>query len=165
MMIHEITVKVGKYKDRKRIGRGDASGQGGTSGRGHNGARSRAGWSSRPHYEGGQMQYFRRLPKRGFSNAAFRTRYHIVNIKTLEARCKDGTEVTAEALAGLGVIRDANLPLKVLGEGALTKKLQVIAVKFSASAREKIEKAGGTATENPVVKWTRARAAAKKRSS
>jgi large subunit ribosomal protein L15 len=153
MMIHEITEKVGRYPARKRVGRGEASGRGGTSGRGHKGAKSRSGWKRRPNYEGGQMPYFRRLPKRGFSNFAFETRFAVVNIKTLEARCKAGSEVTAESLAALGVIRDASLPLKVLGEGELTRALKVTAARFSRAAREKIEKAGGTVTETaPAVK-------------
>ena len=88
MMIHEITEKTGKYKTRKRIGRGHGSGSGKTSGRGHKGAGSRSGYSRRPAFEGGQMQYFRRIPKRGFSNADFRTVYHIVNLAAIANRFK-----------------------------------------------------------------------------
>jgi large subunit ribosomal protein L15 len=155
MMIHEITEKVGKYKARKRVGRGHGSGSGKTAGRGHKGAKSRAGFSRRPYFEGGQMSFVRRLPKRGFSNVNFRTLYHIVNLKTLEARMDDGAEITAEVLAGAGVIRDTTLPLKVLGEGDLTKKFTVTAAKFSEAAKKKIEAAGGTVNEVPKVKWTR----------
>ena len=157
MMIHEITSKVGKYKSRKRIGRGHGSGTGKTSGRGHKGARSRAGYSRRPGFEGGQMSFVRRMPKRGFSNAAFRTHYHIVNVQDLEARVDDGAEVTVQSLAALGLVRDNSRPLKVLGHGDLTKKLTVTAAKFSASAKAKIEKAGGTVNEVAMVKWTRTR--------
>ena len=164
MMIHEITEKAGRYKSRKRLGRGDGSGLGKTSGRGHKGAASRAGWSKRPAYEGGQMPVIRRMPKRGFSNARFRQHYHVVNVKTLEAACPDGAEITVEVLADFGIVRDASLPLKVLGEGELTKKLTVTAAKFSASARQKIEAAGGTVNERPRTKWTRQKAAAAKSS-
>src|SRR5262249_34752009 len=94
-------------------------------------------------------------PKRGFSNSGFRKEYHIVNVKALEAAAGVGDEVTVETLAAAGVIRDSRLPLKVLGEGDLTKKLNVTAAKFSASAKAKIEKAGGTATQLPDVKWGR----------
>lgn len=155
MMIHEITPKVGRYKARKRVGRGHSSGQGKTCGRGHKGAASRSGWKQRPGYEGGQMPLIRRIPKRGFSNAPFRRLYHIVNVKTLEARCDEGAEVTARTLADARVIRDARLPLKILGEGELTKALKVTAAKFSASARTKIEAAGGTVQEVSPAKWTR----------
>jgi large subunit ribosomal protein L15 len=162
MMIHEITSQVGQYKARKRIGRGHGSGHGKTSGRGHKGSKSRAGWKRRATYEGGQMPLTRRMPKRGFSNADFRKHYHVVNLKVLEAICEGGCEVNAEALAAAGIIRDATLPLKVLGEGELTKKLTVTAAKFSASAKAKIEGAGGTVNEVAPVKWTRAAAVAKK---
>lgn len=162
MMIHEITKLVGKHKPRKRIGRGDGSGQGGTAGRGHKGAKSRAGYSRRPYFEGGQMSFVRRMPKRGFTNANFKTHYHVVNLKTLEARFDDGAEITVETLAAAGIVRDTQLQLKVLGEGDLTKKFTVTAAKFSASAREKIEKAGGSVTVNAKVKWTRTRAPKKK---
>ena len=155
MMIHEITAQVGKYKPRKRIGRGHGSGSGKTAGRGHKGARSRAGYSRRPGFEGGQMSFVRRMPKRGFTNAPFRTHYHIVNVQDLEARCDDGAEVTIESLAALGLVRDNKCPLKVLGHGALTKKLSVIAAKFSATAKTKIEGAGGSITEKAKVKWIR----------
>ena len=89
MMIHEITELAGKYKTRKRIGRGHGSGSGKTSGRGHKGAKSRSGYSRRPAFEGGQMQYFRRIPKRGFSNADFKTVYHIVNLASFHVRFRD----------------------------------------------------------------------------
>ena len=147
MMIHEITEKVGRYKSRKRIGRGEGSGQGGTAGRGHKGAGSRAGFSRRASYEGGQLPWFQRYPKRGFSNADFRKNYHVVNLKVLEERFDSGTTIDVALLAANRVVRDTNLPLKVLGEGELTKKFTITAAKFSTAARKKIEEAGGTATD------------------
>lgn len=158
MMIHDITEQVGKHKSRKRVGRGRSSGLGKTSGRGHKGAGSRAGYKRRAYFEGGQMSYARRIPKRGFTNADFRRLYHIVNVKMLEAHFDAGAEVDSSVLAEAGIIRDTKLPLKVLGEGELTKKLTVNAAKFSATARTKIEEAGGVANEIKQVKWTRAAA-------
>ena len=155
MMIHEITEKVGSHKRRKRVGRGHATGHGKTSGRGHKGAASRSGWKRRPGYEGGQMPFIRRMPKRGFTNAPFRNLYHIVNVRALEAILYDDAEVSAKSLAAAGVIRDIKLPLKVLGQGELTHKLHVTAAKFSASARAKIEAAGGTVTVVRSTKWSR----------
>ena len=154
-MIHEITEKVGKYKTRKRIGRGHGSGTGKTSGRGHKGAKSRAGFSHRPGFEGGQMPYFRRIPKRGFSNADFRTVYHIVNVASLEERFKKGATVDAATLVESGLVSNFNNPIKVLGQGELTIKLDVTADKFSASAIEKIEAAGGSVTVIEKKKWVR----------
>jgi large subunit ribosomal protein L15 len=154
-MIHEITSKVGRSKARKRIGRGEGSGTGKTSGRGHKGAGSRAGSKRRPAFEGGQMPLFRRIPKRGFTNADFRRLHHIVNLKILEERLDSGATVTPELLAEMNIIRDTQLPVKILGEGDLTKKLDITAARFSSSAREKIEKAGGSVNEVRKVKWTR----------
>lgn len=146
-MIHEITEQVGKHKARKRIGRGPGSGHGKTAGRGHKGAKSRSGWSGSIHplYEGGQTPFFRRIPKRGFSNVQFATSWAVVNVKVLEANFADGETVDAAALVSRRLI-PADLPLKVLGEGELTKKLSVVAAKFSGTAKNKIEKAGGSAT-------------------
>jgi large subunit ribosomal protein L15 len=158
MMIHEITNQVGRYKGRKRVGRGRSSGHGKTSCRGHKGAGSRAGYSRRPYFEGGQMTFARRIPKRGFTNVQFKTLYHVVNVKALEAHFDDGATVDVAALEAVGVVRDTSLPLKVLGEGDLTKKLNVTAAKFSASAKSKIEGRGGSVTEDTKVKWTRAAA-------
>jgi len=155
MMIHEITNKVAKYKSRKRLGRGESSGWGKTAGRGSKGAKSRAGWSLNPAYQGGQINFIQKMPKRGFTNAEFKKVYHVVNVKALEALAQNGDEITVETLASAGVIRDANLPLKVLGEGELTKKLTVTAAKFSASAKAKIEAAGGKVVEIVKVTWNR----------
>ena len=155
MMIHEITKSAGKHKARKRIGRGEGSGHGKTAGRGHKGAKSRAGWKRRAGYEGGQMPLIRRMPKRGFTNAAFRNLFYIVNIKQLEALCEKGATVTAETLVAAGVIRDTAQPLKILGDGTLSKKLDITAAKFSAAACKKIEDAGGTVTVVAKKKWRR----------
>lgn len=159
MMIHDITEQVGRHKPRKRVGRGRASGHGKTSGRGQKGATSRSGWSLHASYEGGQRQFAQKMPKRGFSNVQFATEYHVVNLKALEARCENGSEVTVQSLAKLGLVRDARLPLKVLGEGDLSKQLQVTAAKFSASAKAKIEKAGGSVIEVARKTWVRDRSA------
>lgn len=155
MMIHEITAKTGKYKNRVRVGRGEGSGLGKTSGRGTKGAHSRSGWAQKVGYIGGAVPLQRRLPKRGFSNAPFRRLYAIVNVKTLDAHCRDGEDVTIESLAKAGLVRDASKPLKVLGEGELTKKLNITAEKVSGAAKSKIEAAGGTITVVPAPHWTR----------
>ncbi len=148
MMIHEITPKAGKYKNRKRLGRGIGSGHGKTSGRGTKGAGSRSGWSGsiRASREGGQTPFFTRFAKRGFNNANFARRFAVVNLKALDARFNDGAEVNPEMLVKAGLIRDTRLPVKILGTGETTKKLAVSAAAFTASAKEKIEKAGGTAS-------------------
>lgn len=146
MMIHDITKVVGKKRQRKRVGRGEGSGIGGTSTRGHKGAKSRAGWTSRPGYQGGATPFMRRFPKRGFKNAGFRNLFHVVNVELLHKHFDTGATVDLAAVVGKGLVPDATLPLKVLGHGDLSKKLVVVASKFSATAKDKIEKAGGTAT-------------------
>ena len=143
MMIHEITEQAGRYKRRKRIGRGPGSGTGKTSGRGHKGYGSRSG-NTAPH-EGGRIPMFKRFPKRGFSNANFMQRFALVNLKAIDARFNAGETVDADALAKVGLIRDTKLPVKVLGEGELTKGVTVVAAAFSKSASEKIGNAGGKA--------------------
>lgn len=145
MMIHEVTAKVGKHKKRKRVGRGIGSGHGKTCGRGHKGAGSRAGatGSIRASREGGQMPWFRRVPKRGFGNSLFRRDYKTVNIGAIDARFESGAEVNPEALVRVGLVHDLATPVKILGEGELTKKLSVTAAAFSKAARQKIEDAGG----------------------
>ncbi len=157
MMIHEITCTVGRFKSRKRVGRGPGSGNGKTSGRGHKGAGSRSGHRHRAYYEGGQMTWTRRLPKRGFTNAPFKTRFHVVNLRDLEARFDAGATIDVAALAEAGLVRNTKLPLKVLGEGTVTKKFTVTAAKFSKSAKAAIEAAGGTVEEKPLTKWMRDR--------
>jgi large subunit ribosomal protein L15 len=155
MMIHEITEKVGKYKTRKRIGRGRGSGSGKTSGRGHKGAGSRSGYSRRPAFEGGQMQYFRRIPKRGFSNAQFKTVYHIVNLAAITSHFKKAANIDITALVEAGLVRNFKNPVKVLGDGDLSVALNITADKFSASAVKKIEAAGGSVTLIERKKWKR----------
>ena len=162
-MIHEITEKAGKYKSRKRIGRGHGSGSGKTSGRGHKGAGSRSGYSRRPAFEGGQMQYFRRIAKRGFSNADFKIVYHIVNLDSLAQRFESGATVDATSLVEAGLIRNFKNPIKILGNGDLAIALNVTADKFSASAVKKIEAAGGSVTVIEKKKWLRDRSVQTKR--
>ena len=144
MLNHEITSIAGKHKGRRRIGRGIGSGHGKTSGRGHKGAGSRAGSGGNVMLEGGQMPLFRRLPKHGFSNFEFAKRYQIVNVSQLDI-FNDGETVDIEPLAKAGLIDNMKIKVKVLGDGELTKKLQVIVNKFSKAAEEKIVGCGGTA--------------------
>lgn len=144
MKLHELKPAIGAVKDVKRIGRGHGSGQGKTAGKGHKGQKARSGGSIRPGFEGGQMPLQRRMPKRGFNNI-FAAEFATVNVSELEKRFEDGAVVDAEALIASGVIKDAKDGVKILGNGELTKKLTVKAVKFTASAQEKIEKAGGKA--------------------
>ena len=131
-----------------RKGRGPGSGNGKTAGRGHKGQNARSGGGVRPGFEGGQMPLYRRLPKRGFNNKRFAPAYITINVKDLEV-FDNGTAVDAKAIAEKGIIAvpKNNDGIKILGNGELTKKLDVTAAKFTAAAKEKIEKAGGTATE------------------
>lgn len=145
MLSNEITANVGASPKRKRVGRGRGSGQGKTAGRGHKGNLSRAGGSTPLFFEGGQMPLFRRLPKRGFSNSVFATRYEVVNVSQLERLFNDGTQVGLAELVNVGLIGSVTSRVKVLGDGELTKKLTVMAHKFSKSAEEKISGCGGTA--------------------
>ena len=144
MKLDDILSAAGKYKKRKRIGRGIGSGNGKTSGRGHKGYGSRSGAKRRLGYEGGQTPMVARIPKRGFNNYNFRKEFQIVNLDVLEAAFEEGVTVDAAALVEKGIVRDADRPVKVLGDGELKKKLTVSANKFYASAREKIAAAGGT---------------------
>ena len=144
MLNYEITSIAGKHKRRRRVGRGVGTGHGKTCGRGHKGSGSRAGSTSASLYEGGQMPLFRRLPKRGFSNYNFVTRYQIVNVSQLE-RFDEGAAVGIEQLSNAGLIDSLKTKVKILGDGELTKKLQVTAHKFSKTAEQKIVGCGGTA--------------------
>ena len=148
MMIHEITAQVGAHKRRKRLGRGMSSGHGKTCGRGSKGAGSRSGWtgSIRAGREGGQMPFFRRIPKRGFSNALFKRRFVVVNLKLIEARFEDGATVGPAQLVEAGLIHDQKKPVKILAEGQLGKKIHLSAASFSESAVQKVHEAGGTTT-------------------
>lgn len=144
MNIQNLAPAPGAKTESKRLGRGIGSGKGKTSGKGHKGQWARSGGGVRPGFEGGQMPLIRRIPKRGFTNI-FAKEYSIVNVKDLE-RFEDGTVVTADLLLESGVLSKVeSYGLKVLGDGALTKKLTVQANKFTKSAVEIIEKAGGKA--------------------
>ena len=143
MLNYELTSVAGKHKSRKRVGRGTGTGRGKTCGRGHKGSGSRAGASSISLFEGGQMPLFRRLPKRGFNNYKFQTRYKIVNVSQLE-RFDEGAAVGVEQLSSAGLIDNLKSKVKILGDGELTKKLQVTAHKFSKAAEQKIMASGGT---------------------
>jgi len=141
MKLHELKSPPGARHRRKRVGRGEASGWGRTAGRGNKGQHSRAGSGYRPTFEGGQMPLIRRLPKRGFNHPS-KTVYHVVNVGALNA-FDDGAEITPETIAAAGLARGPADGVKILGTGDLKKKLTVKAHAFSASARAKIEAAGG----------------------
>ena len=143
MRLDELKPAEGSKFATKRIGRGIGSGTGKTSGKGHKGQNARSGGGVRPGFEGGQMPIYRRLPKRGFTNI-FAKQYVTINVSDLE-RFEDGTEVTQELLKETGVVSKTLDGIKVLGRGELTKKLTVKVAKFTTSAAEKIEKAGGKA--------------------
>ena len=143
MKLHELKPSPGSSKNRKRLGRGTATGQGKTAGRGMNGQTSRSGGGARPGFEGGQMPLYRRLPKRGFTNI-FGTEFAEINVEVLN-KFEDGAEVTPEVLKSEGIVKKQLDGVKVLGNGELAKKLTVKAHKFSKSAVEKIEAAGGKA--------------------
>jgi large subunit ribosomal protein L15 len=142
MKLHELSPAKGSKHSRKRVGRGPGSGIGKTSGRGEKGQKSRTGYSSRPGFEGGQMPLVRRVPKRGFTNI-WKTEYSVVNLSQLAELEGD---VTPEVLRERGLVRSGK-KVKVLGDGEIGKPLRVVADKFSKSAREKIEAAGGRCEE------------------
>ena len=143
MKLHDLKPAVGATTAPKRLGRGTGSGLGKTSGKGHKGAKARSGGGKRPGFEGGQMPLVRRLPKRGFHNA-FRTEYVAINVDRLEI-FEDGMTVTPVELIEAGIIKNICDGVKIMGNGELTKKLTVVAAKFTASAKEKIEAVGGKA--------------------
>ena len=145
MNLFELNKGSGKYKNRKRIGRGHAAGGGKTAGRGHNGAHSRSGWSKKRGFEGGQTPLFQRLPKRGFSNVRFRVDYDIINVGDLNQVPEDVAMVNLEYLAENGLVRKRHSRLKILGSGKLDRKMVVEAARFSKTAREQIEGLGGEA--------------------
>ncbi len=144
MKLHELVKNPGATHSKKRVGRGSGSGLGKTSGRGQKGQNARSGGGVRPVFEGGQLPLYRRLPKRGFSNAMFTTRYAVINVGDLN-RFEDGTTVTPALLKECGVVKQQRDGIKVLGSGELDKKLTIQAHKFSKSALEKIEKSGSKA--------------------
>ena len=144
MKLHDLSPAAGSTKERKRIGRGPASGQGKTAGKGHKGQKARAGRGMRAGFEGGQMPLQRRIPKRGFNNI-FATEMAIANVAALDKYFEDGATVTIDALIEKGIIKKTLDGVKILGNGELTKKLTVQANAFSDSAKSKIEAAGGKA--------------------
>lgn len=146
MKLSELRPAEGSVKNGFRKGRGTGSGNGKTAGKGHKGQNARSGGGVRPGFEGGQFPIYRQLPKRGFNNKRFATVYATVNVEDLN-RFEDGAVVDLEALLNARVVRKEYDGLKVLGNGELTKKLTVKASKFTASAKEKIEAAGGSAEE------------------
>ena len=143
MKLHELKPAFGSTTAPKRLGRGVGSGLGKTSGKGHKGAKARSGGGKRPGFEGGQMPLVRRLPKRGFYNK-FRTEYVAINLSRLDI-FEDGATVTPVDLIETGIIKNIQDGVKIMGNGEISKKLTVQANKFTASAKEKIEAAGGKA--------------------
>jgi len=141
MKLHELMQNAGAKQTRKRVGRGMGSGLGKTSGKGEKGQKARSGVSIPATFEGGQLPLYRRLPKRGFSNAQFKIKYATINVEDLN-RFEDGTEVTPELLRETGLVKNQLDGIKVLGNGTLEKKLTIKANKFSKEAISKIEKSG-----------------------
>jgi large subunit ribosomal protein L15 len=144
MKLHELKPNPGAKHRKRRLGRGESSGLGKTSGKGHKGQKARSGASIRPGFEGGQMPIARRLPKKGFNNAQFKTQYAIVNLSDLEAKFSDGDQVDEATLRAVGLVKGVCDGVKVLGNGDLSRKLTVSVDKISAAAKEKVEKAGGS---------------------
>jgi large subunit ribosomal protein L15 len=140
--LHDLSPTSGSHRNRKRVGRGEGSGTGKTSGRGQKGQNARSGGRTHPRREGGQMPLMRRIPKRGFKSIN-RVEYQVVNVRDLER--VDG-DVSPESLKAAGLIGSKRLPVKILGQGEVAKKVSVSAHKFSASAQAKIEAAGGSVT-------------------
>jgi large subunit ribosomal protein L15 len=155
MNLNDVHRGIRKHKKRKRLGRGTGSGHGKTCGRGSKGQRSRAGWSRHPTFEGGQMPLVRRIPKRGFHNR-WALSVAVVNVGDLEERFQPDDDVNPDTLKAKNLAKGRFDLIKILGDGQLTKKLKVSAHRFSKSAREKIEQAGGQVVvlpgKAPVVK-------------
>ncbi len=148
MMEHQLAPTKGARKNRKRVGRGDAAGQGSTAGRGNKGQKSRSGGGVPPWFEGGQLPLIKGLPmKRGFHNP-FKTYYSLIKIETLET-FDAGERITPELLLEKAYLRNLKLPVKIVGDGELSKAVTVVAAKFTQSAKQKIEAAQGTAEESP----------------
>ncbi len=144
MKLHELEKNIGATHAKKRVGRGSGSGLGKTSGRGQKGQKARSGGSINPVFEGGQLPLYRRIPKRGFKNAKFKTVYATINVEDLNV-FEDGTVVTPALLKDTGLLKKQLDGVKVLGNGKLEKKITIQASKFSASALEKIKEAGSKA--------------------
>ncbi len=143
MRLNDLKPNKGAKHRRKRLGSGESSGLGKTCGRGHKGQKSRSGGGVRLGFEGGQMPIFRRLPKKGFNNVRFRKNYAVVNVGVLEDRFEAGATVNEASLRESGIVNGRYDGVKILGDGELSTKLSVEVDKVSATAREKIEKAGG----------------------
>ena len=144
MRLHTLKPNPGAKHRRKRLGIGESSGKGKTSGKGHKGQKARSGGSIRLGFEGGQMPIYRRLPKRGFNNKAFKTFYGVVNLDSFEKHFSNGDVVNEEALRKIGLVNGRFDGVKILGRGEITKSLTLVVDEVSAIAREKIEKAGGS---------------------
>jgi len=163
MRLHDIKPNPGAKKRRKRLGRGHGSSRGKTSTRGHKGQGSRAGSSTRATFEGGQMPYIRRLPKRGFNNTRFRTEYVPVNLSDLEKSFESGAKVDVEALKNVGLANGGGeVRVKILGKGKLTKQLTVQAHAFSSSAQKAIEATGGGCKKIGAINSTEEKSAEEK---
>jgi len=147
MKLHTLKYNAGAKHRIKRLGKGESSGLGKTAGKGHKGQKARTGRNVRVGFEGGQMPLHRRLPKRGFNNTTFATKFAIINLCDIETRFEDGATVTEVELRQLGLVKGIYDAVKLLGNGELTKKLTVSVDKISKSAQEAITKAGGTFTE------------------
>lgn len=146
MRLHTLQSRPGAKHRRKRVGCGESSGHGKTSGRGNKGQKARSGGAVRPGFEGGQMPLHRRLPKKGFSNVQFRDVVASVNVGDLDGRFEDGAVVNEQTLREVGLISRVCDAVKILGDGEVEHKLTIQVDKISASAKEKIERAGGTVT-------------------
>jgi len=146
MRLHDLKPNPGAKHRRKRLGCGESSGHGKTSGKGHKGQKARSGGSIRPSFEGGQMPIFRRMPKRGFTNARFKKVFGTVNLDELEKRFDTGAAINEKLLRGVGLVRGKLDCIKILGRGEITKAFHVEADAISTAAKEKIEKAGGSVT-------------------
>ena len=144
MKLHELEKNIGAKQSKKRVGRGPGSGLGKTSGKGQKGQKARSGASINPVFEGGQLPLYRRLPKRGFTNALFKTEYAVINVSDLN-KFDNGTVVTPALLKDKGIVKKQLKGIKVLGNGKLEKKLTIQAHKFSTSALEKIKESGSKA--------------------
>jgi large subunit ribosomal protein L15 len=156
LSLNNLKPAAGSTHKKKRVGRGPGSGLGKTAGRGHKGQKSRSGYSSRPGFEGGQMPLQRRLPKRGFTNI-FKKQWIEISLAKIESNFNAGDDVTPEILHERGLIKKAKHDLVILGSGDISKALNISAHRFTKAAREKIEKAGGTA--NAIEKRAEAAAA------
>lgn len=149
MRLHDLKNVPGARHRKKRFGCGESSGHGKTSTRGNKGQKARSGGAIRPGFEGGQMPLYRRLPKKGFNNTRFQDDIVTVNISDINELLEDGAVVNAESLRSVGLVRGQFDAIKVLGDGEVTRKYTIQVDRISASAKEKIEKAGGTVALNP----------------